>query len=61
MRKSFADRTSQDRTLGSRVSQHQNPIELIATVAEWNDGKLTIHEGTQNAEAIRHGLVPRSD
>jgi xanthine dehydrogenase YagR molybdenum-binding subunit len=37
--------------------QHQNPIELIATVAEWKDGKLTIHEGTQNAEAIRHGLV----
>ena len=37
--------------------QHQNPIELIATVAEWNDGKLTIHEGTQNAEAIRHGLA----
>jgi xanthine dehydrogenase YagR molybdenum-binding subunit len=37
--------------------QHQNPIELVATVAEWNDGILTIHEGTQNAEAIRHGLV----
>ena len=37
--------------------QHQNPIELIATVAEWKDGKLTIHEGTQNAEAIRHGLA----
>jgi xanthine dehydrogenase YagR molybdenum-binding subunit len=37
--------------------QHQNPIELIATVAEWNDDKLTIREGTQNAEAIRHGLA----
>ena len=37
--------------------QHQNPIELIATVVEWNDGKLTIREGTQNAEAIRHGLA----
>src|ERR1700738_3072443 len=37
--------------------QHQNPIELIATVAEWHDGNLTVHEGTQNAEAIRHGLV----
>ena len=37
--------------------QHQNPIELIATVAEWRDGKLTIHEGTQNAEAIRQGLA----
>jgi xanthine dehydrogenase YagR molybdenum-binding subunit len=37
--------------------QHQNPIELIATVAEWNGDKLTIHEGTQNAEAIRHGVA----
>ncbi len=37
--------------------QHQNPIELIATVAEWTSGKLIIHEGTQNAEAIRHGLA----
>jgi xanthine dehydrogenase YagR molybdenum-binding subunit len=37
--------------------QHHNPIELIATVAEWKEGKLIVHEGTQNAEAIRHGLV----
>jgi xanthine dehydrogenase YagR molybdenum-binding subunit len=37
--------------------QHQNPIELIATVAEWHGDRLTIHEGTQNAEAIRHGLA----
>jgi CO/xanthine dehydrogenase Mo-binding subunit len=37
--------------------QHQNPIELIATVAEWHNGNLTVHEGTQNAEAIRHGLM----
>jgi xanthine dehydrogenase YagR molybdenum-binding subunit len=26
--------------------QHQNPIELIATVAEWQGNKLTIREGT---------------
>ena len=38
-------------------AQHQNPIELIATVAEWKDGKLIVHEGTQNAEAVRHGLA----
>jgi xanthine dehydrogenase YagR molybdenum-binding subunit len=38
-------------------AQHQNPIELIATVAEWNNGTLTVHEGTQNSEAIRHGLA----
>lgn len=37
--------------------QHQNPMELIATVAEWQGDKLIIHEGTQNAEAIRHGLA----
>ena len=37
--------------------QHQNPIELIATVAEWKGETLTIHEGTQNAEAIRHGVA----
>jgi xanthine dehydrogenase YagR molybdenum-binding subunit len=37
--------------------QHQNPIELIATVAEWQGDHLTIHEGTQNAEAIRHGVA----
>ncbi len=37
--------------------QHQNPIELIATVAEWRGDKLILHEGTQNAEAIRHGVA----
>jgi len=37
--------------------QHQNPIELIATVAEWQGDKLVIHESTQNAEAIRHGVA----
>lgn len=37
--------------------QHQNPIELIASVAEWRGDRLIVHEGTQNAEAIRHGLA----
>ncbi|MDV3456219.1 xanthine dehydrogenase family protein molybdopterin-binding subunit [Sphingomonas sp. HF-S4] len=37
--------------------QHQNPIELIATVAEWRDGTLIVHEGTQNAGALRAGLA----
>ena len=37
--------------------QHQNPIELISTVAEWRKGTLVIHEGTQNSGAIRHGLA----
>ena len=37
--------------------QHQNPIELVSTVAEWRKGTLVIHEGTQNSGAIRHGLA----
>ena len=37
--------------------QHQNPMELISTLAEWKDGKLTIFEGTQNAEGVRHGVA----
>jgi xanthine dehydrogenase YagR molybdenum-binding subunit len=37
--------------------QHHNPIELIATVAEWKDGALTIYEGTQHAEGVRNGLA----
>jgi xanthine dehydrogenase YagR molybdenum-binding subunit len=41
--------------------QHQNPMELLSTVAEWRDGVLTVHEGTQNAEALRHGLARQLD
>jgi xanthine dehydrogenase YagR molybdenum-binding subunit len=37
--------------------QHHNPIELIATVAELKDGKLIVHECTQNAEGVRRGLA----
>jgi len=37
--------------------QHHNPMELIATVAEWKEGKLIVHESTQNAEGLRHGLA----
>ena len=37
--------------------QHHNPMELIATVAEWKNGKLIVHESTQNAEGLRHGLA----
>lgn len=39
-------------------AQHQNPMEIIATVAEWDsDGVLTVHEPTQNAEGVRHGVA----
>lgn len=37
--------------------QHQNPMELISTVAEWRGDTLVIHEGTQNSSAIQHGLA----
>jgi xanthine dehydrogenase YagR molybdenum-binding subunit len=38
-------------------AQHQNPMEIITTVAEWQDGMLTISEPTQNSEGVRHGLA----
>ncbi|UHD46004.1 xanthine dehydrogenase family protein molybdopterin-binding subunit [Aureimonas altamirensis] len=38
-------------------AQHQNPIELISTVAHWRGERLVVHEGTQNAGAIQHGLA----
>lgn len=37
--------------------QHQNPMELLTTVAEWKDGTLIIHEPTQNSGAVQHGLA----
>lgn len=37
--------------------QHQNPIELIATIAEWDGDKVIIHEGTQNSGGIRGGVA----
>ncbi|WP_437731711.1 xanthine dehydrogenase family protein molybdopterin-binding subunit [Sorangium sp. So ce1335] len=64
----FADRVVGDAdgalsTAAARVDvtflgppQHQNPMELLATVAEWSGGMLTVRESTQNAEAVRHGL-----
>ncbi|MFC7556477.1 xanthine dehydrogenase family protein molybdopterin-binding subunit [Pseudoroseomonas wenyumeiae] len=36
---------------------HHNPMELISTTADWRDGSLTIHEGTQNSGAIKHGIA----
>lgn len=36
--------------------QHQNPMELLATVAEWQDGALVVHDTTQTAEGLRFGL-----
>src|SRR5690606_2523700 len=37
--------------------QHQNPLELVATVAEWEGDRLTIREGTQYAGGVRVGIA----
>ncbi|VVT14881.1 Xanthine dehydrogenase (fragment) [Rhizobium sp. EC-SD404] len=37
--------------------QHQNPMELVATVAEWNGDTVTIHEGSQNSGAVKFGVA----
>jgi xanthine dehydrogenase YagR molybdenum-binding subunit len=39
------------------AAQHQNPMEMLSTVAEWQDGSLTVHEGTQAVQAMKAGLV----
>jgi xanthine dehydrogenase YagR molybdenum-binding subunit len=41
----------------STPAQHQNPIELLGTVAEWKGDRLTIHEGTQASQSICNGLA----
>ena len=38
-------------------AQHQNPIELLATVAEWTGDRLTVHESTQASQALCGGLA----
>ncbi|MCT7376785.1 xanthine dehydrogenase family protein molybdopterin-binding subunit [Chelativorans salis] len=38
-------------------TQHQNPMELIGTVAAWDGDHLTVYEGTQNAGACKFGLA----
>lgn len=47
--KAFADALVKIDATFTSPPQHQNPIELIATVAEWREDRLIIHEGTQNA------------
>jgi xanthine dehydrogenase YagR molybdenum-binding subunit len=37
--------------------EHQNAMELLATVAEWDGDRLTVHEGTQAAQPVQHGLA----
>lgn len=37
----------------SSPTQHHNPIELLATTAIWEDGRLTIHECTQDSAGTK--------
>lgn len=39
------------------AAQHAVPMELNGAVVEWRGGTLVVHEGTQNAAALRHGLA----
>jgi xanthine dehydrogenase YagR molybdenum-binding subunit len=41
--------------------QHQNPMELLSTVAEWRGDELIVHEGTQAAQAMKQGLAIQLD
>jgi xanthine dehydrogenase YagR molybdenum-binding subunit len=34
-------------------AQHHNPIEMLATIAVWSGGRLTIYEGTQGATVVK--------
>ena len=43
-----ASKTAVDRQYVS-PAQHHNPIEMLSTTAQWQDGKLTIYEATQSA------------
>ena len=38
-------------------TQHHNPIELFTTTCAWNDGKLTVWEGSQHVSGFKHGLA----
>ncbi|MEA2592267.1 MAG: xanthine dehydrogenase YagR molybdenum-binding subunit, partial [Actinomycetota bacterium] len=37
--------------------QHTMPMELLGSVVEWRGDTLVVHEGTQNAGAVRNGLA----
>jgi len=42
-------------------AQHQNPMELLSVVAEWDGDHLTIHEGSQASQAMQGGLALQLD
>lgn len=38
-------------------AQNATPLELLSAVVEWRGDLLVVHEGTQNAGALRNGLA----
>ncbi|HEY4114882.1 MAG TPA: xanthine dehydrogenase family protein molybdopterin-binding subunit [Rhizomicrobium sp.] len=38
-------------------TQHHNPIELFTTTCAWNDGKLTVWEGSQSVYGYKNGVA----
>ena len=38
-------------------AQHHNPMELLGTVAVWENEKLTVYEGTQGSNGVKNALV----
>ncbi|MBK1658310.1 xanthine dehydrogenase family protein molybdopterin-binding subunit [Paracraurococcus ruber] len=38
-------------------TQHHNPIELFTTTASWENGRLTILEGSQYVHGLRNGVA----
>ncbi len=37
--------------------QHAMPIELLSSTVEWQGENLIVHEGTQNANGVQHGIA----
>lgn len=38
-------------------AQHHNPMELLGTVAVWENEKLIVYEGTQGSNGVKNALV----
>ena len=38
--------------------EHNNPMEMHATIATWCDGKMTLYDSTQGAHTVQTGLAP---
>lgn len=55
--RAFAEAEVQVDQTYETTPQHHNPMELFAAVVEWRGDTLTVHECTQNAGGVQHGLA----